>query len=66
VSDIVLDSTEIATDTIDYVPIDPAGLTSTSMRKVPIEALSPPAVTGNRILNTRGDRVFDRKLGVNS
>lgn len=43
-SDIVLDTTKIATDTIDYVATDRAGLTATSTRTVMVEALSPPLV----------------------
>ena len=51
VSDIVIDTTQVATDTIDYVATlptgqagDPTGLTSTSARTVIIEAapVSPP------------------------
>jgi hypothetical protein len=45
VSNIVLDTTQVATDTIDYVAIDPTGLTATSTRTVIIEAAalsSPP------------------------
>jgi hypothetical protein len=42
VSDIVLDTSKVATDTIDCVATDPAGLTATSTRTVIIEALSPP------------------------
>jgi hypothetical protein len=34
VSDIVLDTSESATDTIDYVVTDPTGLTSTSTRTI--------------------------------
>jgi Domain of unknown function (DUF5011) len=46
VSDIVIDTTQIVTDTIDYVATDPTGLTATSTRTVIIEALAspPPAV----------------------
>jgi hypothetical protein len=38
VSDIVLDTSAAATDTIDYVVTDPAGLTATSTRTIIIEA----------------------------
>jgi hypothetical protein len=42
VSDIVVDTSAVATDTIDYVATDTASLTATSTRTVVIEALSPP------------------------
>ena len=42
VSDIVIDTSAVATDTIDYVAIDPAGLTATTTRTVIIEAASAP------------------------
>jgi len=42
VSNIVIDTTQVATDTIDYVATDSASLTSTSTRTVIIEAISPP------------------------
>ncbi len=38
VSNIVIDTSEVATDTIDYVATDTAGLTSTSIRTVIVEA----------------------------
>ena len=41
VSDIVLDTSTTATDTIDYVATDQNGLTSTSTRTVFIEAIAP-------------------------
>jgi hypothetical protein len=41
VSNIVLDTTAMATDTIDHVTTDDAGLTSTSTRTVLIEAAAP-------------------------
>jgi hypothetical protein len=41
VSDIVIDATEVATDTIHYVATDPPGLTSTSTRTVIIEPTTP-------------------------
>jgi hypothetical protein len=44
VSNIVIDSSQVATDTIDYVATDSAGLTSTSTRIVLIEALAIPSV----------------------
>ena len=37
VSNIVIDTSEVATDTIDYVATDTAGLTATSTRTVLIE-----------------------------
>jgi hypothetical protein len=40
VSDIVIDTSAPATDTIDYVATDPAGNTATSTRTVIIEASS--------------------------
>jgi hypothetical protein len=40
VSNIVLDTSAAATDTIDYVAADTAGNTSTSTRSVVIEAAS--------------------------
>jgi hypothetical protein len=42
VSDIVLDTTQAATDTIDYAATDGAGLTSTSTRTVIIDAPTQP------------------------
>jgi hypothetical protein len=49
VSDIVIDTTQVATDTIDYVAADANGLTSTSTRIVIIQALAspPPAVASS-------------------
>ena len=43
VSDIVIDTSKVATDTIDYVAADPTGLTSTSTRTVIIEAAALPS-----------------------
>ena len=43
-SDIVIDTGHVATDTIDYVATDPNGLTATSTRTVIIEALAPPSL----------------------
>jgi hypothetical protein len=43
VSNIVLDTSEAATGTIDYVATDGAGLTSTSTRTVIIEPATVPA-----------------------
>ena len=46
VSNIVIDTTQVATDTIDYVVTDPAGLTATSTRTVLIEprpGTAPPS-----------------------
>jgi hypothetical protein len=41
-SDIVIDTSQVATDTVQYVATDPSGLTSTSTRTVIIEpALTP-------------------------
>ena len=42
VSDIVIDTTQVATDTVDYVATDASGLTATSARTVIIETLAPP------------------------
>jgi bacillolysin len=41
VSNIVLDTSAAATDTIDYVVTDPTGLTATSTRTVIIEPAAP-------------------------
>ena len=41
VSNIIIDTTQAATDTIDYVATDTWGNTSTSTRTVIIEAASP-------------------------
>jgi hypothetical protein len=63
----VLDTSKVATDTIDYVATDPTGLPATSTRSVIIEVappISPPAC--DRIFNIYSDRLFDRELGVNS
>ena len=46
-SNIVIDTTQAATDTIDYVATDQTGLTSTSTRNVIIEA--PASATANDI-----------------
>jgi hypothetical protein len=43
VSDIVLDTSAVATDTIDYVLTDPTGLTATSTRTILIEPATPPS-----------------------
>jgi hypothetical protein len=42
VSNIVLDTSTTTTDTIDYVPTDTNGLTSTTTRTIFIEAPVPP------------------------
>ena len=42
VSNIVLDTSAVATDTIDYVATDGQGLTSTSTRTVVVELPAPP------------------------
>jgi hypothetical protein len=44
VSNIVLNTSAVATDTIDYVATDNAGNTSTSTRTVLIEAASAPSI----------------------
>jgi hypothetical protein len=44
VSDIVIDTSETATDTVQYVVTDPTGLTATSTRTILIEAAAPPLV----------------------
>jgi Domain of unknown function (DUF5011) len=41
VSNILLDTSGVATDTIDYVATDSVGLTSTSTRTILIEAAAP-------------------------
>ena len=46
VSNIVVDTRQIATDTIDYVATDSAGLTATSTRTVLIEASASATSTG--------------------
>ena len=43
VSNIALDSSQLATDTIDYVATDSAGLTATSTRTILIEPVAPSA-----------------------
>jgi hypothetical protein len=65
VSDIVIDTTQVATDTIQYVATDPTGFTSTSTRTVIIEGTVSPAAA-SCLLNPGRDRLFDRELGVNS
>lgn len=47
VSDIVIDTTQPATDTIDYVATDQNGLTSTSTRTVIIEVLQTPVASSS-------------------
>ena len=42
VSNIVLDTSAVATDTIDYVATDTAGLTSTSTRTILIDPVASP------------------------
>ena len=44
VGDIVIDTTQVATDTIDYVATDPTGLTSTSTRAIIIVPASAPSI----------------------
>jgi hypothetical protein len=44
VSDIVIDTSEVATDTVDYVATDPTGLTATSTRTILIELATSPLV----------------------
>jgi hypothetical protein len=43
VSNIVLDTSQVATDTIDYVVTDPAGRSATSTRTVIVSAATPPS-----------------------
>ena len=43
VSNIVIDTSQVATDTIDYVATDNAGLTATSTRTVIVEAAANTA-----------------------
>ena len=43
VSNIIIDTSEVATDTIDYVATDSAGLTATSTRTILIEPVAPSA-----------------------
>ena len=45
VSNIVIDTSQVATDTIDYVATDTAGLTATSTRTVLIEAVANTATS---------------------
>ena len=47
VSNIVIDTSQVATDTIDYVATDTAGLTATSTRTVLIEALASSAAAAD-------------------
>jgi hypothetical protein len=47
VSNIVIDTSQVATDTIDYVATDSAGLTATSTRTVLIEAATAATSTAN-------------------
>jgi hypothetical protein len=49
VSDIVLDTTSAATDTIDYVVTGHSGLTSTSTRQVIVEPLAPPSIPDSAV-----------------
>jgi hypothetical protein len=43
-SNIIIDTSQVATDTIDYVATDESGLTSTSTRTVLILASSVPPI----------------------
>jgi surface protein with Ig-like domain len=56
VSNIVIDTTQVATDTIDYVAIDQMGLTATSTRTVivraPDSAQSPTEVINPNVATT--------------
>jgi hypothetical protein len=52
VSDIVLDTSAAATDTIDYVVTDPTGLSTTSTRTILIEAASAPLVPDSNATTT--------------
>ena len=51
-SNIVIDTTQAATDTIDYVATNQSGLTSTSTRTVIIEAPSSPAASNSTATTT--------------
>ena len=54
VSNIVLDTSNVATDTIDYVATDTAGLTATSTRTILIEPAASPATAGTPADATAG------------
>ena len=56
VSNIIIDTTQVATDTIDYVATDTWGNTATSTRTVIIEAAPSivPAATQQSIATTTG------------
>jgi hypothetical protein len=46
VSNIVIDTSQVATDTIDYVATDQFGLTATSTRTIIIEVAASASSTG--------------------
>jgi hypothetical protein len=52
VSNIVLDTTSQATDTIDYVASDSTGLTATSTRTILIKPIAPPPATSPSATST--------------
>jgi Chaperone of endosialidase/Domain of unknown function (DUF5011) len=47
ISNIVIDTSQVATDTIDYVVTDPSGLTSTSTRSIIIEPVANIAIASS-------------------
>jgi hypothetical protein len=51
-SNIVLDTSKVATDTIDYVAVDSAGLTATSTRTVVIEAAASAIMSSTPVTTT--------------
>jgi hypothetical protein len=54
VSNITIDTSQVATDTIDYVVTDSAGLTSTSTRTVIIEPATAPTIIPANASTTQG------------
>jgi len=62
---LVIDTTQVATDTIQYVATDPTGLTSTSTRTVIIEPATPPSdAVRSRILNPHSGRLIRRPISA--
>jgi len=51
-SNVVIDTTQAATDTIDYVATDQSGLTATSTRTVIIEAAASTATASSTVATT--------------
>jgi hypothetical protein len=63
-SNIVLNTSAAATDTIDYVAIDQSGLTSTSTRTVIIKSPPSAATTATDNGLFRGPKLGEARVGL--